>query len=52
MSFIETLRRLLTILNGNTAPLPPFTVSNTDPKNNDSKEILAMKWEKIARDNN
>jgi hypothetical protein len=51
MSFIQTLRRLLTILNGNTAPLPPFTVTTTEPKNNDSKEILALKWEKIARDN-
>jgi hypothetical protein len=51
MSFIDTLRRLLTILNGNTAPLPPVVVTNTDPKTNDSKEILALKWEKIARDN-
>jgi hypothetical protein len=52
MSFIQTLRRILTILNGDTPPpLPAQTVTNSIPQHNDSKEILAMKWEKIARDN-
>jgi ribosomal protein S2 len=52
MSFRDTLARILTILNGGTPPNPPVTVTNTIPKNDDSKELLALKWEKIARDNN
>lgn len=52
MSFRDTLARILTILNGDTPPNPPVTVTNIIPKNDDSKELLALKWEKIARDNN
>jgi hypothetical protein len=52
MSFRNTLARILTILNGGTPPPPPVNVTNTVPKNNDSREILALKWEKIVRDNN
>lgn len=53
MSFIQTLKRILTIYNGGTpAPLPSQTVTNTTPQHNDSKETLAMKWEKILRESN
>jgi hypothetical protein len=53
MSFIQTLKRILTLYKGDTpSPLPSQTVTNTTPQNNDSKEILAMKWEKILRDLN
>jgi hypothetical protein len=52
MSFRNTLARILTILTGGIPPEPPVTVTNTIPENNDSKELLALKWEKIARDNN
>ena len=52
MSFRDTLARILTILNGDTPPPPPVNVTNTIPQTNDSNEILALKWEKLARDNN
>lgn len=52
MSFRTTLARILTILNGGTPPLPPVSVTRTNPETNDSKEILALKWEKIVRESN
>jgi hypothetical protein len=52
MSFRNTLSRILTILNGGTPPPPPVNVTNTEPKTNDSNEILALKWEKILKESN
>lgn len=52
MSFVTTLARILTILNGGTPPLPPVAVTRTNPETNDSKEILALKWEKIIKELN
>lgn len=46
MSFKQTLYRILLILRGETPPEPPVTVSTTTPAHNDSKETLALKWEK------
>lgn len=46
------MARILTILNGGTPPNPPVIVTNTEPKNDDSKEILALKWEKILKESN
>lgn len=51
MSFRNTLARILTLLNGGTPPEPPVAVTTTEPKPNDSKEILALKWEKVTKDN-
>jgi hypothetical protein len=52
MSFIQTLKRILTIYNGDTPPNPPVIVTNVAPKNDDSKELLALKWEKIIKEIN
>lgn len=49
MGFRNTLHRILLLLRGDTAPEAPMVVTNTEPKNNDSKEILALKWEKQLR---
>jgi hypothetical protein len=52
MSFKNTLARILTVLNGGTPPNPPVLVTRSTPESNDSKELLALKWEKIVRENN
>lgn len=49
MSFRDTLERILELLIGITPPQPPVDVTNIDPKEKDSKEILALKWEKYLR---
>lgn len=49
MSFRDTLARILDLLNGLTPPEPKTFVTSTLPKEKDSKEILAMKWEKFLR---
>jgi hypothetical protein len=49
MSFRNTLQRILLILQGQTALESPVVVTNTEPKNNDSKETLALKWEAQLR---
>lgn len=51
MSFRDTLARILTILNGQTPTNPSVAVTKTTPDTNDSKEILALKWEKQLKDN-
>lgn len=47
MSFRNTLARILDLLNGETPPKRQLDVTNTVPKEKDSKEILAMKWAKL-----
>jgi hypothetical protein len=49
MNFVETLKRILLLLEGQVAPLPEVGVSTTQPEPFDSKEVLALKWEKALR---
>lgn len=51
MSFRDTLARILTILNEQIPPNPSVQIQNTTPEHNDSKELLALKWEKQLKDN-
>jgi hypothetical protein len=51
MSFRNTLARILTLLTGGTPTPPPVNVTNTTPEPTDSRETLALKWEKILKDN-
>lgn len=49
MSFRDTLQRILELLIGITPGKPSVDVTNIDPKYKDSKEVLALKWEKYLR---
>jgi hypothetical protein len=49
MSYKTTLRRILRILRGESVPAPSPDITTTDPQLNDSKEILAKKWERALR---
>lgn len=46
MSFKQTLFRILLLLRGDTPIAPPFVITDTTPRSDDPKELLALKWEK------
>jgi hypothetical protein len=48
-SFVETLKRIILLKDGQTPAAPGVTVSTTQPQPSDSKEILALRWEKKLR---
>ena len=50
MAYKDTLRRILQRMIGVTPPTPPVQVTSSEPQPSDSKELLALRWEKYVAD--